>query len=169
MALFLETQTPPNTYTVTSHHHGMSVQNGDTIRVHYIGELTDGTRFDSSEGRDPLEFTVGSGMVVPGFDAAVLGMEIGETKSVTILPAEAYGEKTDEMTVDIPRAEFGEEFTANPGEQLMIQLGDGNQIPVTITKIDENTVTLDANHPLAGKTLVFTITLAEICAAESDA
>ena len=92
-------------------------------------------------------------MVVPGFDAAVLGMEIGETKSVTILPADAYGEKTEEMTVDIPRAEFGEDFTANPGEQLMIQLGDGNQIPVTITKIDENTVTLDANHLWRAKPL----------------
>jgi len=147
----------------------MSVQKGDTIRVHYIGELTDGTRFDSSEGRAPLEFIVGSGMVVSGFDAAVIGMDIGETKSVTILPSEAYGEKTDEMTVDIPRKEFGEDFTANPGEQLMIQLGDGNQIPVTITKIDEETVTLDANHPLAGKTLVFTITLAEILEAKSDA
>ncbi|HJJ37672.1 MAG TPA: peptidylprolyl isomerase [Methanocorpusculum sp.] len=147
----------------------MSVQNGNTIRVHYIGELLDGTRFDSSEGRDLLEFIVGSGMVVPGFDAAVLGMEIGETKSVTISPADAYGEKTDEMTVEIPRGEFGEGFTAEPGEQLMIQLGDGNQIPVTITKIDEDTVTLDANHPLAGKTLVFTITLAEILETNPDA
>ncbi len=147
----------------------MSVKNGDMIRVHYIGELTDGTRFDSLDGRDPLEFTVGSGMVVPGFDAAVIGMEIGETKSVTILPMEAYGEKTDEMKVEIPRTEFGEDFTANPGEQLMIQLGDGNQIPVTITKIDEEMVTLDANHPLAGKTLVFTITLAEILEAKPEA
>ena len=146
----------------------MSVQNGNTIRVHYIGELLDGTRFDSSEGRDPLEFIVGSGMVVPGFDAAVLGMEIGETKSVTISPADAYGEKTDEMTVEIPRGEFGEGFTAEPGEQLMIQLGDGNQIPVTITKIDEDTVTLDANHPLSGKNIVFTITLADILETNPD-
>jgi len=140
----------------------MSVQNGDTIRVHYSGKLTDGSLFDSSEGRDPLEFTAGSGMVVPGFDAAVMGMEIGETKTVTLPPSEAYGEKNDDMTVEIPRAEFGADFTANPGEQLLIQLGDGNQIPVTIIQINEETVTLDANHQLAGKTLVFTITLVEI-------
>ncbi|HKM41611.1 MAG TPA: peptidylprolyl isomerase [Methanocorpusculum sp.] len=140
----------------------MSVQNGDTIRVHYVGELTDGSCFDSSEGRDPLEFIVGSQMVVPGFDSAVLGMNIGETKTVTIPPEEAYGEKNDDMTVEIPRQEFGEDFTANPGEQLLIQLGDGNQIPVTIKKIDEETVILDANHQLAGKSLVFTITLVEI-------
>ncbi len=140
----------------------MSVQNGDTIRVHYSGRLTDGSLFDSSEGRDPLEFTAGSGMVVPGFDAAVMGMEIGETKTVTLLPSEAYGEKNDDMTVEIPRVEFGADFTANPGEQLLIQLGDGNQIPVTIIQINEETVTLDANHQLAGKTLVFTITLVEI-------
>lgn len=169
MDVVLTKENTPNTYTVTSHHFGMSVQNGDTIRVNYIGELVDGTCFDSSEGRDPLEFVVGSGMVVPGFDAAVLGMEIGETKSVTILPAEAYGEKTDDMTVEIPRKEFGGDFTANAGEQLMIELGDGNQIPVTITKIDEEMVTLDANHPLAGKTLVFTITLAEIVEENTDA
>ena len=140
----------------------MSVQNGDTIRVHYSGKLTDGSLFDSSEGHDPLEFTAGSGMVVPGFDAAVMGMEIGETKTVTLPPSEAYGEKNDDMTVKIPRAEFGADFTANPGEQLLIQLGDGNQIPVTIIQINEETVTLDANHQLAGKTLVFTITLVEI-------
>lgn len=104
----------------------MSVTNGNTIRVHYTGTLTDGTQFDSSAGRDPLEFGVGSGMVIPGFDNGVLGMEIGE--------------------------------------QLLIQLGDGNQIPVTITQIDEETVTLDANHKLAGKDLIFTVTLVEIAA-----
>ena len=140
----------------------MSVKNGDKIRVHYTGKLTDGTQFDSSEGKAPLEFTVGSGLVVPGFDAAVLGMELGETKTVTIPCEEAYGPRTDDMTVDIPRKEFGADFTANVGDKLMIQLGDGMQIPVTITKIDEEVVRIDANHELAGKDLVFTITLAEI-------
>jgi len=140
----------------------MSVQNGDTIRVNYVGELTDGSCFDSSEGRDPLEFTVGSQMVVPGFEAAVIGMEVGETKKVTLPPEEAYGEKNEDMTVEIPRQEFGADFTAKPGEQLLIQLGDGNEIPVTIMKIDEESVILDANHQLAGQTLVFTITLVEI-------
>lgn len=140
----------------------MSVQSGDTIRVHYTGKLTDGTVFDSSDGRDPLEFSVGSGMVIPGFDNGVIGMEIGETKVIDIPARDAYGEASDDMTVAIPREEFGPDFTANIGEQLLIQLGDGNQIPVTIIQIDEATVTLDANHQLAGKDLVFTVTLIEI-------
>ncbi|MCZ0861088.1 MAG: peptidylprolyl isomerase [Methanocorpusculum sp.] len=142
----------------------MSVTNGNTIRVHYTGTLTDGTQFDSSEGRDPLEFVVGSGMVIPGFDNGVIGMEIGETRTIEIPAKDAYGEKSDEMIVVIPRGEFGEGFTAEIGEQLLIQLGDGNQIPVTITQIDEETVTLDANHKLAGKDLIFTVTLVEIAA-----
>ncbi|MDV0442990.1 FKBP-type peptidyl-prolyl cis-trans isomerase [Methanorbis rubei] len=140
----------------------MSVQCGDTIRVHYTGKLTDGTQFDSSEGRDPLEFHVGSGMVIPGFDNGVIGMEIGETRVLEIPAKDAYGEKSEDMMVAIPREEFGPDFTANVGEQLMIQLGDGNQIPVTICQIDENTVTLDANPHLAGQDLIFTVTLVEV-------
>lgn len=111
----------------------------------------------------PLEFTVGSGMVVAGFDEAVLGMEIGETKTVTIPPEKAYGPHSDDFIADIPRKEFPADFTANVGEKLMITLGDGNQIPVTITKIDDEIVQIDGNFELAGKTLVFTITLQEIC------
>lgn len=151
-------------YPYKTHINGMSVKNGDTIRVHYTGKLVDGTQFDSSEGRDPLEFKVGAHMVVEGFDAAVLDMEVGETKTVTIPAEKAYGPRTDDMTVDIPRSEFGADFTAEVGEQLLIQLGDGNQIPVTITKIDDEIVRLDANHHLAGKDLVFTITIVEIVA-----
>ena len=132
----------------------MSVTNGNTIRVHYTGTLTDGTQFDSSEGRDPLEFVVGSGMVIPGFDKGVVGMEIGETRTLEIPAKDAYGPRSDDMTVAIPRSEFGSDFTAEIGEQLLIQLGDGNQIPVTITQIDDKTVTLDANHKLAGKDLI---------------
>ena len=143
---------------------GMSVTNGNTIRVHYTGTLTDGTQFDSSEGRDPLEFVVGSGMVIPGFDKGVVGMEIGETRTLEIPAKDAYGPRSDDMTVAIPRSELGSDFTAEIGEQLLIQLGDGNQIPVTITQIDDKTVTLDANHKLAGKDLIFTVTLVEIVA-----
>lgn len=140
----------------------MSIKKGDKIKVHYIGELTDGTQFDTSIGKEPLEFTVGSGMVVTGFDKAVIGMDIGETKKVTLSPDEAYGRRTDEMTVDIPRKEFGADFTAEVGEKLLITLGDGNEIPVTITKIDDEIVRLDANHELAGKELIFTITIEAI-------
>lgn len=140
----------------------MTVKNGDKIKVHYTGKFEDGDVFDSSEGKEPLEFTVGEGIVVKGFDAAVLGMEIGETKTVTIQPEEAYGAKSDEMIVEIPREEFGADFTADLGEKLLIQLGDGNEIPVEITEINDKIVKLDANHPLAGKTLVFTINVVEV-------
>jgi peptidylprolyl isomerase len=140
----------------------MSVHSGDTIRVHYTGRLTDGTEFDSSAGKEPLEFTVGTGMVIPGFDKGVTGMAIGETKVIEIPAAEAYGPRTDEMVVAIPRAEFGRDFSAKAGEKLAIQLGDGTRIPVMISRIDDEVVELDANHELAGKDLVFTITLVEI-------
>lgn len=145
----------------------MSVKKGDKIKVDYTGKFEDGTVFDSSVGKQPLEFVAGAGVVVKGFDEAVIGMEIGETKTVTIPAKDAYGEKTDDMTVEIPREEFGAGFTANVGEKLLIQLGDGNEIPVEITEINDKIVKLDANHPLAGKTLVFTITLLE--AKDSDA
>ncbi len=140
----------------------MSVEKGNTIRVHYTGKLTDGTQFDSSEGRDPLEFIVGGGMVVKGFDAAVLGMEVGETKTVTLSPEEAYGPRSEDFVAEIPRDQFPADFNAEVGEKLLIQLGDGMQVPITITKIDEKNVTIDGNHELAGKDLVFTITIAEI-------
>ncbi|HJJ35959.1 MAG TPA: peptidylprolyl isomerase [Methanocorpusculum sp.] len=140
----------------------MPAKKGDTVRVHYTGKLTDGTQFDSSEGRDPLEFRIGSGMVVKGFDEAVLGMELNETKTVTIPPEKAYGPRSDDFIADIPRKEFPADFTANVGDKLMITLGDGAQVPVVITKIDEEIVQIDGNMELAGKTLVFTITLVEI-------
>ena len=140
----------------------MAVENGNTIKVHYKGELSDGTVFDSSEGRAPLEFKVGAGRVVAGFDKAVLGMELNETKTVTIPCKEAYGEHSDDFVADIPRKEFPKDFTANVGEKLLITLGDGNQIPVLITKINDEIVQIDGNHELAGKDLTFTITVVEI-------
>jgi len=140
----------------------MAAKKGDTVRVHYIGKLTDGTQFDSSEGRDPLEFKIGSGMVVKGFDEAVLGMELNETKTVTIPPEKAYGLRSDDFIADIPRKEFPADFRATVGEKLLITLGDGAQVPVVITKIDDEIVQIDGNMELAGKTLIFTITLVEI-------
>ena len=140
----------------------MPAKKGDKVRVHYTGKLTDGTQFDSSEGREPLEFTIGSGMVVQGFDEAVLGMELNETKTVTIPPEKAYGPRSDDFIADIPRKEFPADFTANVGDKLMITLGDGAQVPVVITKINDEIVQIDGNMELAGKTLVFTITLVEI-------
>lgn len=140
----------------------MSVANGNTIKVHYKGEYTNGEVFDSSEGREPLAFKVGSGMVVPGFDKAVLGMELNETKKVTIPAKDAYGEHSPDFVADIPRKEFPADFTANVGDKLMITLGDGVQVPVVITKINDEIVQIDGNHEMAGKDLVFTITVVEI-------
>lgn len=142
----------------------MVVKKGDTVRVHYTGKLTDGTQFDSSEGREPLEFKVGVGMVVPGFDEAVVGMDLNETKTITIPPEKGYGQRSEDFIADIPRKEFPADFTANVGDKLMITLGDGAQVPVVITKINDDIVQIDGNMELAGKTLVFTITLTEIVA-----
>src|SRR5690554_4008368 len=122
---------------------------GDTVQVHYTGKLEDGTVFDSSEERTPLEFTIGSGQIIPGFERAVVGMEPGETKTTTIQPEEAYGPHREEMTITVDRGQFPEEIKPEPGQQLQIQQPDGRAAFVVISDVSESTVTLDANHPLA--------------------
>ncbi|MEM0962228.1 MAG: FKBP-type peptidyl-prolyl cis-trans isomerase [Bacteroidota bacterium] len=139
----------------------MPVQSGDTVHVHYIGTLSDGTEFDSSRGRDPLAFTAGVGQVVPGFDAAVLGMEPGETKTVTILAKDAYGEPDPEKTLIVGRDQMPE-GDISLGDQMQIGLQGGGTVVVTVTEITDDEVTLDANHQLAGEDLTFEITLVEI-------
>ena len=137
----------------------MPATSGDTVRVHYTGTLSDGTEFDSSRGRDPLEFTLGAGQVVPGFDKAVSGMEVGETKTVTIPAKEAYGEVDPEQTVTLGRDQLPADADVSVGDRLQMGLGDGQVILVTVTEIGDGTVTLDANHALAGEDLTFEITL----------
>jgi FKBP-type peptidyl-prolyl cis-trans isomerase 2 len=139
-----------------------SVQNGDRIKVNYVGTFDDGTIFDSSEGRDPLEFTVGKGEVIKGFDNAVLGMAPGEEKKVHILAAEAYGEKHPELVRQIPRTMVPQGQEPKPGMMIGVQTPDGRTFPGTITAVSANEITLDLNHPLAGKALNFTLTLVEI-------
>lgn len=134
---------------------------GDTVRVHYTGRLDDGDVFDSSEGRDPLEFQLGSGQVISGFDDAVAGMEPGETRRVTIPADQAYGPHRKENVVSVPRDQFPENITPAVGQQL--QMSQGGQVyRVTVAEVGEEAVSLDANHPLAGKDLTFDLELVEI-------
>jgi len=137
-------------------------QNGDKVRVHYHGTLRSGETFDSSNGREPLEFTVGSGQVIKGFDDGVKGMTVGEKKTVEIPVQDAYGAKEDERMLEFPKDQLPPDLTPEEGMQLMMSDGQGQQLPVTITEVRENTIVLDANHPLAGQDLIFDIELVEI-------
>lgn len=143
------------------------VQSGDTVRVHYHGRLTDGTTFDSSEGRDPLEFEVGSGMVIAGFDNGVIGMIIGDKRTVNIAVEEAYGPKNPEMVIEFPREQVPEGMPLEKGMRLNLNNSEGQVVPVVITDVLDETILLDANHPLAGEDLVFDIELVEIVPAPS--
>ena len=135
---------------------------GDTVRIHYTGTLADGSRFDSSEGRDPLEFILGSGQVIPGFDKAVTGMTEGEDKTVTIEPGDAYGERHDQLVQQIPRSALPDDITPTVGMQLTGESEDGQQTRFAVTAVDDDSITLDANHPLAGQALTFAISLVSI-------
>lgn len=138
------------------------VKSGDTVKVHYHGKLTDGTTFDSSEGREPLEFTVGRGDVIKGFDDGVTGMSVGQKKTVHIPADDAYGQKDAERVVEFPKANFPPDLKPETGMQLNMTNGSGQVIPVVIVEVGQDTVMLDANHPLAGQDLVFDIELVDI-------
>lgn len=137
-------------------------KNGDKVRVHYHGKLTSGETFDSSSGRDPLEFEVGSGSVIKGFEEGVMGMQVGEKKTISIPVDEAYGPKSEDMLIEFPRDRFPENMNLEIGMQLMMGNGSGQNIPVVVTEIKQDAVILDANHPLAGQDLIFDIELVEI-------
>lgn len=131
------------------------VKDGDTVSIHYTGTFIDGTVFDSSDGRDPLEFVVGSGQIIPGLDVALPGMRSGEKKVVKIACTEAYGPINPEMRQGVPRDAIPEEIPLELGLQLQMQTPEGQPMPVTIVEIGEAEIMLDANHPLAGKDLTF--------------
>ena len=141
------------------------VKSGDTVQIHYLSTLPDGTTFDSSEGRDPLEFVVGSGQIIPGLDSALPGMTEGDKKVVKVASEEAYGPVNPEMRQAVPREGIPADIPLDPGTQLQMQTPEGQALPVTVIEVDETTVTLDANHPLAGKDLQFDIELVKIAAA----
>jgi peptidylprolyl isomerase len=137
------------------------MKKGDTARVHYTGRLEDGQVFDTSEGGEPLEFEVGSGEVIKGFDEGVRGMYVGEKKTIEIEADDAYGPRSEALVQAVPRVELNLETEPQVGMNLVLQLPDGNQIPVAITDVTQDSVTLDANHPLAGQKLIFDIELVE--------
>ncbi|MGC9418515.1 MAG: FKBP-type peptidyl-prolyl cis-trans isomerase [Rhodovulum sp.] len=138
------------------------VKAGDKVRIHYTGTLADGTTFDSSEGRDPLEFTVGSGEIIPGLDSALPGMAAGDKKTVEIPCAEAYGDHNPEAKQAIPRAQVPAEIPLEVGTRLQLQTPQGQVMPVTVAEVTDDEVVLDANHPLAGQDLTFAIELVSI-------
>ena len=135
---------------------------GDTVKVHYTGTLDDGTIFDSSEEREPLEFQLGGGQVIPGFEDAVVGMNVGDIKTTRISSEEAYGLHDEDMVLTVPREQFPPDIEPELDQQLQLRQPDGSSFVVTIIDITEDNVTLDGNHPLAGEALTFTIQLVEI-------
>ncbi len=137
----------------------MSIKNGDDVAVHYVGTFDDGTEFDRSAPDSPLKFTVGAGQVIDGFDKAVLGKSQGDNFKVTIPADEAYGESDEDLIFQVPRAELPEEVPAEVGLNLHVETEQGH-LEVVIVAVDEETITLDANHPMAGENLTFEITIA---------
>lgn len=138
------------------------VQKGDKVKVHYTGKLNDGQVFDSSEGREPLEFTIGNGMLIQGFETGVVGMEVGDTKTVKITPEEGYGERNDELVAVVPRSNIPPDVDVSVGQMLQVQQPNNQTVNVVVTDVSDENVTLDANHPLAGKELTFDIEVVEI-------
>ncbi len=138
------------------------VKEGDTVKVHYTGKLESGEVFDSSEGREPLEFTLGQGQLIPGFEKAVTELDKGESTTVDIPSKEAYGEVREDLIITVPKDQLPEDVEPQVGMQLQVNQPDGQPIPVRITDVGEENLTLDANHPLAGKDLTFKIELVEV-------
>ncbi len=140
----------------------MSAKAGDTVRIHYTGTLADGSTFDSSEGRDPLEFKLGAGQVIPGFDKAVTGMDVGDSQTVEIPSDDAYGPVNPDGRQSFPRDKVPENIPLDIGTRLQLSGPQGQPIMVTVAEVTDEEVILDANHPLAGKDLTFKIELVEI-------
>lgn len=139
----------------------MPIKKGDTVKVHYTGSIADGTVFDSSRDRDPLEFVTGKQMLVPGFEAAVMGREVGDNFTVTFPAAEGYGSSDPELIFTVPRSEVPDHITPTVGLQLQLSSEQGD-MDVTISSVTDDEIELDANHPLAGKDLTFEIEIIEV-------
>jgi FKBP-type peptidyl-prolyl cis-trans isomerase 2 len=138
------------------------VKQGDVVKVHYTGKLASGEQFDSSTGREPLEFTVGAGQMIKGFDAALPGMLKGDKKTINITPSEGYGERSDEAIIEFPIENVPEDMKLEPGMGLTLSNQQGQPVPVVVVEVKEDVIILDANHFLAGQELVFDIELVEI-------
>jgi len=138
------------------------VKEGDVVKVHYTGKLTNGEQFDSSVGREPLEFTVGAGQMIKGFDAAMPGMAVGDKKTVNIIPEDGYGQKSDDAIIEFPKENVPADMKLEPGMPLTLSNQAGQPVPVIVIEVKDDIIILDANHFLAGQDLVFDIELVEI-------
>lgn len=138
------------------------VKNGDNVKVHYTGKLVNGEQFDSSVGREPLEFTVGAGMMIKGFDDAMPGMKLGEKKTINIAPEDGYGERNPQAIIEFPKEQVPEDMKLEPGMPLTLSDQAGNPVPVIVVEVKDDVIILDANHFLAGQELIFDIELVEI-------
>jgi peptidylprolyl isomerase len=138
------------------------VKNGDNVKVHYTGKLVSGEQFDSSVGREPLEFTVGAGMMIKGFDAAMPGMKLGEKKTINIAPEDGYGPRNPEAMIEFPKEQVPADMKLEPGMPLTLSDQAGNPVPVIVVEVKDDVIVLDANHFLAGQELIFDIELVEI-------
>jgi peptidylprolyl isomerase len=138
------------------------VKNGDNVKVHYTGKLVSGEQFDSSAGREPLEFVVGAGMMIKGFDAAMPGMTVGEKKTISIAPEDGYGPRNPQAIIEFPKEQVPADMKLEPGMPLTLSDQAGNPVPVVVVEVQEEVIILDANHFLAGQELVFDIELVSI-------
>lgn len=138
------------------------VKDGDTVKVHYTGKLKDGSVFDTSAEREPLEFKLGEGQLIPGFEKAVVGLDVGESTEVDIPSKEAYGEAREDLIISVPKDQLPDDVEPQVGMQLQVNQPDGQPVPVRIAEVGDTELKLDANHPLAGKDLSFEIELVEI-------
>jgi len=141
-----------------------TAKSGDTVKVHYTGKMDNDSVFDSSQGREPLQFVIGAGQMIAGFDQGVVGMKVGDKKTITLTPEQAYGQPSDERIVRVGKGQFPPDLQLTVGMQLQGPTG----FPVTVKEIGADSVTIDANHPLAGKTLTFEVELMEITPAAAD-
>ena len=138
------------------------VKTGDQVKVHYTGKLTNGEQFDSSVGREPLEFTVGAGQMIKGFDDAMPGMTVGEKKTINIAPEDAYGERSEEAIIEFSKENVPADMVLEPGMPLTLSNQEGQPVPVIVVEVKDDVIILDANHFLAGQELVFDVELVEI-------
>lgn len=138
------------------------VSDGKKVKVHYTGKLTDGSEFDSSREREPLDVTMGEGGLIPGFENGLQGMAVGEKKTITIEADQAYGAKREDLIMQVPREDFPDDITPEVGLELTVQSEEGPQMHALVVDMDDDSVTVDANHPLAGETLVFDLEIVDI-------